>query len=193
MQHEPIDESPRHQEETPIPQPPGSTVRLEIRPGEMTIEIPPAGLVHGTRGLFFFAMLWCGFMVVFSAIWIPAWLFGSTDWFVAFFVLPFWAVGVGLLLGAINMGRRHTIIDIVGDALLITRKGIFGVKQDETIAEDIERIHVGPSGMAINNTPINHLRIERRSAAVIGLLTERQDAELRWIAYELRQALRVPG
>ena len=51
------------------------------------------------------------------------------------------------------------------------------------------RIEVGPSGTEVNDVPINELQIHLISGKKRGLLSQRRDEELRWIAAELRKAL----
>src|SRR5207247_11284912 len=49
----------------PLPVPPsGSQITIERFPDGLTIQIPPAGLWRGTKGLFFFAVAWNGFLLV---------------------------------------------------------------------------------------------------------------------------------
>lgn len=177
----------------PRPQPDDSDARVERRPDELTIEIPPAGLLRGSKGLFFFAVIWNAFITLFSVIWIPAWLSQSwPDKLVSLFVLPFIAIGIALAIAAVNMGKRRTIIDVVGGALLISRKSIFGVKLYQHDRSEIESIDVGPSGMSVNDVPILELQVNLKTGGHTGLLPERRDSELKWIASELRAMLNVP-
>lgn len=177
----------------PRPQPTDSDAKVERRPGELTIEIPPAGLRRGSKGLFFFAIVWNAFITIFSAIWIPVWFSQSwPDKLVGLFVLPFIAIGIAMAVAVVNMGKRRTIIDVIGGALLISRKSIFGVKQYQHDRSEIESIDVGPSGMSVNDVPIRELQINLKAGGHTGILSERRDSELKWIASELRAALDVP-
>lgn len=177
----------------PRPQPTDSDARVDRRPGELTIEIPPAGLRRGSKGLFFFAIIWNVFITIFSLVWIPVWFSQSwPDKLVGLFVLPFIAVGIALAVAVVNIGKRRTIIDVVGGTLLISRKSIFGVKQFQHDRSEIDSIDVGPSGMSVNDVPIRELQINLKAGGHTGILSERRDTELKWIASELRAALNVP-
>lgn len=179
-------------------QPAGSTVQVERRDDGLTLTIPPAGLWKGSKGLFLFSILWNAFVSVFVILMILTELGvvqssdGDTPGIIGLlFMIPFIAVGVGTMLAAINMGRRKTIIDVVHDVLLISRKNIFGMKQHEWTAEQIESIEHGPSNMSVNDQPIYELQIHPVSGKKVGLLSERNDDELRWIVAELNQALNL--
>src|SRR5262249_45035580 len=78
-------------------QPSGSGVRVDKQTNSGGLTIPPAGLWRGSKGLFAFALLWCGFMVVFTAVIICFTVFGGMqDGLVIFilFIFGFWAVGI---------------------------------------------------------------------------------------------------
>jgi hypothetical protein len=110
-------------------------------------------------------------------------------WPVILFVLVFWGVGVGLLYGAVNMGRRQVIIDVVDGGLLITRGTLRGIQQHEWAAGDIREVRVGPSGMEINGRPVHELQIVPVSGKPVGLLSQRSDEELAWISSVVRSAM----
>lgn len=105
------------------------------------------------------------------------------------FLALFWAVGVGLLLASINMGRRRAIIDVVGGTLLISQPSPFGTLQREWSAEQIDRVVTGPSNMKVNNVPVIELQVHPRTGKKFGCLSQVNDAELHWLAAEINQAL----
>ena len=76
---------------------------------------------------------------------------------------------------------------MVGSTLLVTRAGLFGQKQQEWQAEDLRTIRLGPSGTEVNDQPINQLHLVPRKGKKVGMLTERDDDELEWIAAVLRR------
>jgi len=190
-------------DDLPVTQPAGSRVTCDHHADGLTLTVPPAGLRRGSKGLFGFALLWNGFMAVFTTIMVLAMtgvmemesnidnVFGLIG--AIAFVGLFWAIGIGLMLGAVNAGRRHAVLDVVGDTLLVYRRSIFGTKQREWNAHDISHIRIGPSGTEVNNRPIMQLQIHPKSGKKYGLLSQTSDDEIRWIAHELRQALRVPA
>jgi hypothetical protein len=174
-------------------QPPaGCQVRVEPRATGIALLVPPAGLVKGSKGLFFFALLWCGFMVLFSAAAIGGSLKGDADvgllGILAFLAL-FWAVGLGLMAGAVNMGRRRALLIVENDQLRIAQIGPFGNRTWTWNAHEVARICAGPSGMKVNKRPVIELQIHPRSGKKIGVLAGRDPQELAWMATRLRQAL----
>ncbi|MBY0526683.1 MAG: hypothetical protein K2R98_25020 [Gemmataceae bacterium] len=176
-------------------QPAGSLVTVEeTTDGGVTLIVPPAGLWHGSRGLFLFALVWCAFMTVFDGL-----LFafaGKGDWAgplaMGAFSLLFWAIGIGMLLGALHMGRRRAVFGVVGDRLLVLQSGPLGGKRYEWRRDEVADIRTGPSGMAVNQVPVLELQVHPRSGKAIGLLAGRDDAELQWLATMLRRSLGVP-
>jgi hypothetical protein len=184
-------------ETTPI-QPPNSAITVERFPDGLTITVPPAGLWRGTAGLFPFAIIWNGFMTLFTPLFLAGVIGGKERdrgaiLMISAFLSVFWLVGIGLLLGALNMGRRRAAIAVTAGRLMVIQTGLFGTKQREWAGTEIKKICAGPSGMEVNDKPILELQIFSESPARFGLLCGRSDDELRWIASELRAALGVPG
>jgi hypothetical protein len=96
-----------------------------------------------------------------------------------------------MMLAAVNSGKRRTAIAVAGDGLLIISDSIFGRKRREWLASQIDQIRCGDSGVEVNDVPLKELQIHPRSGRKFGLLSERSEEELRWLAYELNQALNV--
>lgn len=197
-----------------LPEPPADTkILLEQTPDGPTITLPPMGLRKGSKGLFGFAIAWNAFILVFLIIsgvmlFAPGvqWQNGappSAGFKGAFVVVPmlFLGVGVGMLLQAIRMGRRRAVLDVVGDALLITRRSPFGGSVLSVTRDQIRWIAVRPSGTEVNDRPLHELQIQltekiedgRRRRDLLKLFVERSDDELRWLAALLRHALDVPA
>jgi len=146
--------------------------------------------------MFFFALIWNGFMTVFTSGIICGGLNAEDKpdatalWIFPLFLLLFWAVGIGMLLGALNMGRRSAMFAVAGGNLLVMQKGIFGTKRREWSAQEISSIVTGPSGMKVNDRDVPQLQIHA-SGEKLGLLTGRDERELEWLACELRNAWRA--
>ncbi|MEK6247065.1 MAG: hypothetical protein N2C12_02730, partial [Planctomycetales bacterium] len=177
-------------------QPAGSDASVERRKGGVTITIPPAGLWKGSRGLFFFSLVWNGFLILF----VGAFLFSvargdDSDWNILLFLIPFIAVGVGVMLIAVNMGRRRAIIATSGENILVVRESIFGKSSREWRSSQIQQICSGPSGMSVNDVPVHELQVHSTAGKKFGCLSQRDDDELEWIAAELNRSLRLatPG
>jgi hypothetical protein len=185
-------------DEDVVPRPAGSRVQVEERVNGVQLTVPPAGLQAGSKGLFFFALLWCGFMAVFTTVMIFSGLKteGGSAVNVLFpilFVLGFWGIGIGLMAVSINLGRRTATLEVGGGQLRIETKSLFGMKHWEWKREDVTAIRADDSGMRVNHRPVIQLQIHPRVSKKVGLLTGRDEDELRWVATRLRRALNVPA
>ena len=182
----------------PPPQPADSQIILDRHDAGITLTIPPAGIWKGSKGLFSFALIWCGFMgtVTIVVAVAPADDFKNNPLIGILIMAALWGIGLGILIGAINMGRRRAILDVVGflpdGTLLITRRNIFGTKQRELHRQDIAAIRMDNSGMEVNEMPVKNLQVHPKQGRKLGLFAGRDDAELEWLAAELRNALDVP-
>lgn len=178
-----------------VEQPADSRIQvLELGSG-VQFSVPPAGLWRGSMGMFFFALFWCGFMAVFTGFTFFAGSKKSSDVPFAFwiFIPAFWAIGIGLLLGAINMGRRTAKLEADAGRLCVETRGLFGIKRQEWIRSDLSAIRAAAGNMKVNDHPVMELQIHPRSGKKLGLLAGRNENELRWLASRLRQALKVPA
>jgi len=181
-----------------VQQPAGSRVQVEERVNGIRLTVPPAGLGEGSKGLFFFALLWCGFMTVFTTVAIVAG-FDSKDkgdgavWVFVGFITVFWGIGAGLMAAALNMGKRTATFMVEGGELRIETKGLFGVKQWVWRRDEVAAIRVDNSNVEVNDRPVLNLQIFPRTGKKTGLLAGRNEDELRWMATRLRGALKVPA
>jgi hypothetical protein len=180
--------------------PAGSSISVDRFPDGLTIQVPPAGLWQGAKGLFVIALIWNGFFLVLSpcllaAIFNPgAQRHGNPQviWVLPLILSIFWFAGIGLLLASINMCRRKAAIAVTGSTLMVIQTGLFGTKQREWPPGEVEAVRAGPSGMTVNDEPVLELQILDGGTSKFGLLAGRSNEELYWIAGELREALRVP-
>ncbi len=178
----------------PPVQPMDSDATLERRPDGITIHFPPTGIWKGSKGLLFFSVVWNGFLAVmliiliYSAIGSPP-PQGAVPWFVFLFFIPFLAIGVYMTLKAVTMGRSLVSIGTTGSTMIMMRKTPFRDTVKRWRAEDLEEIRVGPSGMEINDEAVMELQIRPRLGKKLGLLSQRDEYELHWVAAELNQAL----
>jgi hypothetical protein len=199
MDEEDIDEDDEEWSEevdslAPVSAPVGTTIRIDrLEGGEFTITVPPAGLWKGSKGLFAFGLLWSGAMTLFTVLigfsMLQPKAKADMPWFAGAIFGLFWLVGIGMLLGAINMGRRRAAIALASGQLMAIQTGIFGSKKQEWPIETVADVCTGPSGMEVNKVPILELHIIDQAGKKFGLLSEREDEELRWLAYEIRQSL----
>jgi hypothetical protein len=190
-----VESSPQNENDADVPdQPAGSKVRVETQVSGLHLTVPPAGLWRGSKGLFFFALLWCGFMTVFTTLVVrsPSKQHGDL-WIFILFIVGFWAIGLGMLAAAMNMGRRTAEFVAETGRLRVEIKGLFGIKQHEWSRDEIAAIRADRSGMEVNNRPVIELQIHPRAGKKVGLLAGQNENELRWMATRLRRTLNVPA
>jgi hypothetical protein len=180
-------------DEPPVEQPPGSAIVTEEHGDELRFLVPPAGLVRGSSGLFVFGILWCLFMAVITGAFLFAGSSGQDqpEWFVWLIMILFWAVGIGMLLAAINMGRRMAVIRVAGRHLVIETVSLFGSQRRSWAPSEVAAVRVDASGMEVNDKPVLELQIHPVSGKKVGLLAGRDVDELRWMAGRVRQRLGV--
>lgn len=179
------------EEQDDLLQPQGSKVTLEESPSATILTVPAAGLWRGSKGLFFFALLWLAFssamlvaMVLAEGskgepVPVAGWLFLSL----------FEAIGIAMLLAAVNMGKRQAMFAVTGTELKCAEVNLFGTKKHTWPIQSVTNIATGPSGMKVNKRHVMQLQITS-DAGMKGMLAGRDEAELRWMAAVLRRALR---
>lgn len=172
-----------------IPKPPGTDILLLMQPHGLAISVPPRGLRKGSAGLFFFSLMWNGFMTVMTVATIRS----HPPVPIYLFMVSFWAIGLGLLAGAIHMGKRKILIAVVNDVLACRTISPFRTSERKVALTDITAIQVGPSGIEVNDRPIMEVQIIPGKGRKIGLLSNRTAEELDWVARVLRQHLRARG
>jgi hypothetical protein len=171
----------------PHAQPLDSRVELQRHADGLTLLVPPAGIGRSQPAILLVALIWCS-AVALAAIAAIAGGAGPG----LLITLPHWAIGIGLLLAAIYLGRRRAVLAVVGDRLLVYQSGPFGGKRGEWAREQIGALCAGPSGTRENQRPILELQIHPIGGKKFGLLAGREAEELRWLAHVLGQSLRVP-
>ncbi len=184
-------------DETDTPaQPAGSTAVIERTPEGISISLSPMGFFKGSKGLGCFSILWLGFVSIFASVSVGM-VVGGTPVLQALPFLGistlFGAIGAGMFFAAVRSGKRRAVIDVVGEDLLITRQSTGAARTQSWHRSEIDRVVVGKSGMEVNDVPVMELQIWPTGGRKVGLFAERDDAELRWIAGEIRAALRTPG
>lgn len=193
VEEKPTGEIVSTEESDRLVQPDNSDIEMEkAADGGVTFEVPPAGLWRGSHGLFFFSLLWNGFMAVFTSVALFAKMWQQKDaWIVLLFLLGFWAVGLSFLLATVNMGRRRAVLAVVGDELLALQTSILGARKQRWHRDKLIDICPGPSNMTVNEAPVLELQVHSQGAPKFGILSGRSTKELHWLAASLRQALRL--
>ena len=167
-------------------QPVTSKIRVESIEGGLSVNIPPSGVVKGSKGLIFMAVFW---LIITGGISLAMLSDRSLPWVAIPFMGLFWAIGIGMVVAAMHMGRKRAIMDVIGDTLLVTESGMFGTKQHEWSAEQITSIRMGPSGMKVNNRDVMQLQVHPTQGKHVGLFTGRDKDELCWLATLLNDEL----
>jgi len=174
-----------------LEQPADSNTRVEESGDDLRLIVPPAGIVHGSSGLFGFAVIWSLIIAVISGMFLYGQLSGRDEmpWFVWLILIGFWGVGVAMFTAAINMGRRTALLTVTRGRLVIETRSLFGSKRREWTPAEIATVRVGPSGMEVNEEPVLELQVHARDGKKEGLLAGREPEELRWMAARVRRAL----
>ena len=103
------------------------------------------------------------------------------------FLAVFWLIGIGMLLGAISMGKRQTMLAFIGDTFGVKTVGLFGTKEIKLRMDEIGTVRMGPSGVEVNDQPVMELQILGKDGKKrAGVLSERKEDELLWIAWLIR-------
>ncbi len=175
--------------------PANSTLQV-IEKGESTVyQIPTRSLRSGTNGLFTFSVIWNGFMVIFSVVMLGGFLNGQNGvadmLAIVTFILVFWAVGIGMLVGSIYMARQSAMIGVKEGLLFIERKTIFGTKWTEFEASQIDSIKMGHANFEVNNVPVKNLQVKPFDAKAVCMFAHLDNQEIKWLAQQLSQSLGV--
>ncbi len=177
-------------------QPTDSKIVVERQPGGVMFNVPAAGIIGGSSGMFTFACLWLGFMTIFTGGVLLADNGPAAQGVAALagaiaFISLFWLVGIAMMLAAINSGLRRAGIAVTSDQLSILKTSIFGSKSHTWPRNDVMLVRVGPSGVEVNDRPIMELQVIPRDGTKFGLLGGRSVDELAWLATSIREALGV--
>jgi len=109
------------------------------------------------------------------------------------FIAGFWLIGLGMLAGAVNLGRRTAKLSVDLGRLHVEINGLFGRKERVWSRDEIAAVCAGPSGMEVNDRPVIELQIHPVGGKKVGFLGGRDEPELRWMAAQLRRSLKVPA
>jgi len=179
----------------PSQPPAGSGMIVEERTDGLTITIPPRGARKASKGLLAFAILWLGFMTIVTTMAIVIPIAGGTVsgniWVMYLLCGMFWVIGLAMFVVALRAGRASAIIDVMGDTLLVTARGVVRLRSHEWRRDMIQDVACTPSNMTVNDRPVMHLAITPREGRTVGFLATCTDDELSWLAARLRRALRL--
>jgi len=180
-------------------QPAGSRIVCQELLGGVTLTVPPTGSDVKKR-------FQCG-LVAFSGAALFATLvhfvFDDTEIYYVYSGLGA-LFCVTFLVDAGNRARRHVVLTVADDRLMVRQSGLYGARQEQLPRLRIADVRVGDSldGIAISPhtrqlardkaDPTYELQIHLRNGEIVRFLDGYGDAELQWLATVLRRALRVP-
>jgi hypothetical protein len=182
-----------HDQECPLP-PTGCRVRAEELADGVTLVVPPLGVWRGSRGLFPFALLWCGVMVLATGLVVGVASVGpASDWGgFAVHLGVCWAVSLGLLALAVARGRRRAVLTVSGEKLRVQQFGLIRGSRHEWARDELLEITVGPSFLREHDAPLPELKVWEFPGSFTGLFAGRDAEELAYLATRLRDALELP-
>jgi len=172
----------------------GAAIRVERSPGGLRIDVPPLGLGKGAPGLFRGGLALCAFTLLAAAMMLTRGGPPGADMAIAGLVLAlFFAIGALLTVTGWNMATRRASVTLDEDDLRVTRHSIFGVDSKSFPRFSITNVARGPSGMVVNNKPIDELQIFVRGRKALGMMSQRSDEEIERVALALTEELSGPG
>lgn len=183
--------APSDAPEPVVPRPARSKVSILELPEGFAVDAPPAGLIRGSHGLIFFAVLWLGMCGLIFGVALTKGASAVPAPF-ALFAALFIGIGIALLLLAIHLGRRRVMIAANARTLGVRRIGLFGTKEERYPRADLCAVRCGPSGIEVNDRPVMELQFHFHSRKKVGCLAQLSLEELRWLAGELRRRLGAP-
>jgi hypothetical protein len=171
-------------------QPEGSRVQVAQDAAGVTLTVPAAGIWRGSKGLLVFGLIWT---ILISAIGLIAVGFMQQSGQYRTGMLAglgfFELIGLLVMAGAIQMGRRRAVLAVVGDRLLLLQTGPFRRTRREWARSQLTDVRTGPSGLSMGGEPVLELQVRARGDKKCGLLSGRDEEELRWLATILRRAM----
>jgi hypothetical protein len=191
--------------ERPV-QPLTSPARVEENVDGCTVTIPPVGVGKANQP---FVLLWVAgwnaFLVLFTAVLIPALLTEGVKWegtdepvstvCVVLFLVPFYLIGVVSLLVVVRRGRRWARIEVTGDALAVEEVMPLSHPNHRWERTDLADVRVASRDLSTDESTYwkTELCVRPREGPEVRILGHRPKAELEWLATLIRQRLRLPA
>ncbi len=162
----------------------------------LEIIIPPKKFQAGDIGLIIFVTFWLGFLVVWTSMVI---MLGAV--FMALFSIPFWLVGIGMVLGITTSLTQKQSIELDRYSLRIIKKGWFLSTLHDIDVDDIVGIHREKSTLKNsfknlqvtsnnsnnkNQTELPTLQLKSES---ITFLEHGSQEEMNWAIHILKQGI----
>jgi hypothetical protein len=170
--------------------PPGTKVtRRELGGGGVAWEVPPSGK---SGGLLFFAVFWNGFMILFTSLATGAMFKGGFDgagpgWLGALFLIPFWAVGIGMACAALRIKfARHLVVVDPREVVLI--RSMFGRIKRRALARDSLETIEKREFYQQNYQPVHGIELRGRTGK-LRFGTALSEEEKDWLVADLRRTV----
>lgn len=174
--------------------PAGSRVSVTRKEDGLTvIEVPPAGWwqLSNTFLLFLAPILVLGtyLLVNFATLALGVQVSGLVE-----LLLAVGLVGSALIMVVVHNLRRWTVLAVNHQRLGVLETGGWVPERQRIFARDqIAAVRTGPGRIGQRGKDIIELYLFFKDGNKVGLLAGRDNAELRWLATVLRQALQVPA
>jgi hypothetical protein len=163
------------------PAPAGTRVELQKSPMELSLAIPPMGLRGETLTLILFALFWDGGVL----LWTLAALSGGAPLVFVLFAMPFWLMGLAMLVKIANDMLRHTQLHIDAQHFVLQHRLAGWSQRLEGDAEDL-------SGVELQTTYTKNGRPMKTIVLHAGVNTYKfgstlSKVEKEWLAQELER------
>ena len=179
-------------EAAPVQLPANTSLAISDQDGATVYRIPAKGVWKGSHGLMILGVFWNGFLAFVTL----AMLTGNGEvvadlWILILVFSLFWAVGIGIVVGALYLGSQSALVGVREGLLFIERRTIFGTKWTEFEQGGIASIHKGPSNITVNDRPVMELKIQPVGEPAIGMFSQLATDEIHWLAQQLSNQLEL--
>ena len=168
---------------SPPPKPGSTNIVLEREADALTIYLPPHGFKHNARFMVVFALFWNGFMSLFTAIVVASGGLRDAPVVLPLFLIGFWAIGLGLLYGALFQMFGKTLIRIDRSSLYLKRR-LFGsgvIRQYDLTDDPTAQL---ATAYEQNDRPVHACAVETATKQV-KFGTALAGAEKQWLVSEI--------
>lgn len=175
--------------------PMGTEIQYHKTAQGLRVEVPPAGLVKGSHGLWVMGLIFTGLPVLAGIGGIARLIQGGgvgETLVVGLMLSLFLLVGSIMLASAWNMGKRTAILELDAENLYVDRRSIFGKRHMTFARKTVTDVKCASSGMVVNGKAVMELQIFAHGRKAIGMLSQREDAELQRLAAKLMATLCEP-
>jgi hypothetical protein len=176
--------------------PRGCSAMIEQLDDGMALHFPPLGW----KAAGIFPLIWTGvwnlftipfaigFYILAATKGVESFCNPPSQWWLLF-PLPFLLIGLLSVWWLRRLAQRGAVIVVDSEKLRIASIGVFKSRQKERIREEVVDVVAGPSSIEINEEPVLELQFRFKDGKQFCLLAGRGDADLKWAASVLRQAL----